>query len=335
MTDGDHSDFGDAESRGPFQYACKPDEPTFASYRDTLVATFRHSTPLMRRLLLSPKLKRLEILVGSPVNGMSLGVKDADGKDVYLVAANVAAFGVDAKHGYETYQAYYESFQTLAGGGEHRNKTLIAQHRYAPMPKGPEVHVTLRPGADESLRGPVGVLLKILHHELGHFLQSYATPAAIGLPGAGEDDDTWRDPSIPALIFDAAPKNGHNGDFAFASSRVEAARTRTCFGREPVCGTQRHAAGDPGFAADLQALYGGTGVLDSVASWKPDEAFCEWQAFLALEPEMQSIVIEPAPGVAHASIDVIAEMRSFKKRKQVLAFLEERGKVLEAALAAP
>jgi len=317
-------------------------------YRSLLLAAFEHSTPLMQRLLLSPRLKRLSILVGSGVNGASTGivVDDAPGGRgyIYALAVNAAVFALDDNTGLETYQSYYEGFQTLRGGTEHRAEHLVGNRSYVAMPKGPVARLHERKGAS-AVRGPVGVLLKIFHHELGHFaLSILPSPALVTPPGGTHEQDQWSDASLPAsvarpglrresnapqLFFAQAPDNRALMSYELAPP-LDAARARFCFARTPQCGVQRSTPGSRRFAADFVALYRGTGLLDSIATWKPDEAFCEWMAFDSLQPYVHSLRLYPTAGAE--GIDVFEQMRRFRNRAEVMAYLAYRQGQLAATL---
>ena len=326
------------------------DAPKLARYRALLVDTFRHSTPAMQALLSSPTLQRFTILIGSGINGNSAGLQMADGRVAISLTVNVAAFEGDPDAALSTFLSYYEAFQTLDGGDAHRAKTLMGAHRYEAMPGGPIVRLTLKdPERDAVVAGPVGVLVAILHHELGHMVLGYGVPPAlVSHANKSHDADAWAltplpasdrmdglavDADFPVAIFTKAPDDRGVMGYTFADPRLEAARLRLCFAQGPRC--KRHAPGSAGYRDDIVRVYSGTGIVDPVSTWKPDEAYCQWTAHRALERYVATLRMTPDPKTPGTRIDVLAQMRHFRHRALVQRYMAYRERLFLAALAPP
>jgi len=317
-------------------------------YRALLVDTFRHSTPAMQALLSSPTLQRFTILVGTGINGSSAGLRMADGRLAIALTVNVAAFEGAPGSALPTFLSYYEAFQTLDGGDAHRAKTVMGAHRYAAMRGGPIVRLTLKdPKRDAVVAGPVGVLMAILHHELGHMVLGYGEPPALVTPaGKSHDADAWAlaplpasdrmdglavDADFPVAIFTRAPDDRGVMGYTFADPQLEAARLRLCFAQGPHC--KRHAPGSAGYREDIVRVYSGTGIVDPVSTWKPDEAYCQWTAHRALERYVATWRMTPDPKTPGTQIDVLAQMRHFRRRALVERYMAYRERLFLASLA--
>lgn len=322
-----------------------------ADCKGSLTEAFVHSSPLLQKLLLHKRLKAINLLLGSGVSGISDGVvvrkrkTDERPEYIYALALNAAVFDVDPTRGLETFLAYNEAFQSLRGGLDHRARTLVAGRRYERMPGGPSATITLLDESKgRSIRGPVGVILKILHHELGHFMLSLVDPPALAAEDAqGRTEYAWqatpiaapyrteqlqRDADAPGLFFTRKPSSRVNRSYTFESDEMNRLRDALCFARDKACGIGRHDPGDAGFVKDLLAICTGSGLLTAIATWRPDEAFCEWESALRLEAYVRSWKVHPAPERSDQSMDVIAEMKGFTRRADVVRYLEYRRRVL-------
>lgn len=331
------------------------DAARIVRYKSLLAETFVHASPLLRKWLLHPQLKAIDILVGSGVNGISDAVvvppRTPAGRNrfIYALGFNVAAFEADEARGLETFLGYFEAFQSLRGGLEHRARSLIARRRYERMPGGPAVSLSL---VDETsgraIRGPVGILLKIAHHELGHCMVTFVDPPALGsatvegrsvyvwrsapIPRQYRTGKLKRDSDFPGIVFTRAPASRRNADYAFENPEMNRLRDSLCFAREADCGSRRHAPGDPGFVEDLIATYRGTGLLTAISTWRPDEVFCEWESVLALERWVKSWKVFPAPETSQRFVDVKREMRGFRRRAEIKRYVEYRREVFREYL---
>lgn len=326
-----------------------------ADYKQVLTEAFVHSSPLLQKLLLHKQLKAINVLVGSAVNGTSDAVvvekRRVDGRPetIFAFGLNAAVFDVDTTRGLETFLGYFEAFQSLRGGLDHRARTLIASRRYELMPGGPSAEISLLDEAKgQPIRGPVGVILKILHHELGHCMLSLVDPPALALEEVqGTTESVWQttpvaahyraerlqqDADAPRLIFTREPVSRINRSYAFESTEMNRLRDVLCFARGNACGSKRHAPGAPGFVEDFVAIYTASGLLTAISAWKPDEALCEWESALQLERYVRSWKVFPAPDKSNRFVDVIAEMRRFPRRADVVRYLEYRRSMLSAHL---
>lgn len=331
------------------------DAARIAGYKRLLSDTFLHASPLLRKWLLHPQLKTIDVLVGSGVNGVSDGVvvpprSPAERpRYIYALGFNAAVFEADEARGLETFLGYFEAFQSLRGGLEHRARSLVARRRYERMPGGPAVSLSLFDEASgRAIRGPVGILLKIAHHELGHCMVSFVDPPALGsrvvegrdvyvwgdapVPGPYRTGMLKRESDFPKLVFTREPASHVNGDYAFESPAMNRLRDTLCFAREAACGSKRHAPGDPAFVADLLATYRGTGLLTAISTWRPDEVLCEWESVLALERWVKSWKVFPAPETSRRFVDVAREARGFRRRAEVVRYIEYRREVFRAYL---
>ena len=326
------------------------DAARIVDYKRLLSDTFLHASPLLRKWLLHPQLKTIAVLVGSGVNGISDGVVVPTGnaggraRFIYALGFNAAAFHADEARGLETFLGYFEAFQSLRGGPEHRAQSLVARRRYERMPGGPEVSLSLfDESSGRAIRGPVGILLKIAHHELGHSMVSFVDPPALRsevvkgrrvyvwadapIPRRYRTGTLKRDSDFPKIVFTREPASRVNRDYAFESPAVNRLRDTLCFAREGACGSRRHAPGDPGFVEDLLATYDGTGLLTAISTWRPDEVLCEWESALALERWVKSWKVFPAPEMSRRFVDVMRETRGFRRRADVVRYLEYRREV--------
>jgi len=328
---------------------------TIARDKDLLGQAFPFTSSLLQKLLLSERLKAIDILVGAGINGFSDGTAVGAGKGdsrrelVFALGLNAAAFDLDSTRGLETFLGYFESFQSLRGGLEHRARTLVAERRYRRMPGGPSVTLSLRDEVGgRPLRGPVGFIVKVLQHEMGHCMLSFVDPPALAPPDPeGRGDYTWAatpvpppyrtarlqsDADAPRLIFTKAPASRANSAYTFESAELNRLRDVLCFARDSACGAGRHEAGAPGFVEDLLETYRASGLLTAVSTWRPDDALCEWESELQLERFVRSWKVFPAPETSDRFVDVIAEMQRFPRRADVVRYLEYRRSVLLRAL---
>jgi hypothetical protein len=141
-----------------------------------------------------------------------------------------------------------------------------------------------------------------------------------------------RDADAPELFFTRPPVSRINASYTFESDEMNRLRDVLCFARDSACGAKRHAPGDTGFVKDFLAIYNASGLLTAVSTWRPDEAFCEWESALQLERYLRSWKVFPAPEKSNRFVDVIAEMKRFSRRADVVRYLEYRRSILSAYL---